>query len=174
MRRFIALLYDLAELIDKINDQVGKLVSFLVIFMIIVMTYEVVARYFFNSPTIWARETVMFLLGGYALLGGAYVLRHEAHVSMDILYQRLSQRRRAILDLITYILFFLFCAVLLWKGIDYAWRSISLRETTDSDWGPPEYIVKTIIPVGAFLILLQGLAQFIRNMITAITGEKPE
>jgi len=174
MRCLVSLLLKFIDLIDKINDQVGKLISFLVIFMIIVMAYEVIARYFFNSPTIWARETVMFLLGGYALLGGAYVLRHEAHVNMDILYQRLSPKRRAILSLITYLLLFLFLAVLLWKGSEYAWRSIGLHETTDSDWGPPEYIIKTIIPIGAFLLLLQGFAQFIRNMITAITGAKPK
>ncbi len=167
MRRILAT-------IDKLNDQVGKLVSFLVIAMIGVMVYEVVARYVFNSPTVWAYETVTFLLGAYAILGGAYVLRHGAHVNIDILSARLSPRKRAILDVITSTFFFLFCVVLLWKGAEWAARSVSLSETTWSSWAPPVYPIKILIPVGAFLLLIQGLAKFIRDLLTAITGARPE
>jgi TRAP-type mannitol/chloroaromatic compound transport system permease small subunit len=167
MKRFLAI-------IDRVNDQVGKIVSFLVIFMIGVMVYEVVARYIFDSPTIWAYETATFILGTYAILGGAYVLRHQAHVNMDIVYGRLSVRKRAILDLITSGFFFLLCVVLLWKGIDYGWRSVQLSETTTSTFAPPVYPIKMMIPVGAFLILMQGLAKFIRDLMTAITGVKEE
>jgi TRAP-type mannitol/chloroaromatic compound transport system permease small subunit len=167
MRRLLAF-------IDAINDRGGKVISFLVVFMIAVMTYEVVARKFFDSPTIWADETIQFLLGGYAILGGGYVLRHAAHVNMDVFYIRMSVRRRAIVDLVTSAFFFLFCAVLLWIGAEQAWKSFSIRETTDSTWAPPEYFVKMAIPVGAFLILLQGLAKFIRDLMTAVTGARPE
>ena len=160
--------------IDALNDRAGKLVSFLVIFIIAAMIYEVVARYWFNSPTMWARETAMFLLGGYSLLGGAYVLRHKAHVNMDIVYNRLSPRKRAIADLITSLLFFLFCGVLLWWGIDYASHSLSVGETTGSTWNPPEFPIKLMIPVGVFLLLLQGLAKFVRDLITVVTGTERE
>ncbi|UCC61202.1 MAG: TRAP transporter small permease subunit [Dehalococcoidia bacterium] len=162
------------RLIDHINDQVGKLISLLVIFMVGIMVYEVVARYVFDSPTIWAYETITFLLAGYAILGGAYVLRHGAHVNMDILYRRLSPRKQAILDLVTSGLFFLFCAVLIWKGSEWASRSIRLSETTTSTWAPVVYPIKMAIPVGAFLLLIQGLAKFIRDLMTAVTGERPE
>jgi len=161
-------------LVDLISDRGGKLISFLVVFMIAAMTYEVIARYAFNAPTIWARETVQFLLGGYALLGGAYVLRHNGHVSMDIVYNRLSTRKRALLDVVTSAFFFLFCGILLWYGAEYAWHAFTLSETTGSTWSPPEFPIKLMIPVGAFLLLLQGLAAFIRNLLTAITGVRPE
>jgi TRAP-type mannitol/chloroaromatic compound transport system permease small subunit len=160
--------------IDWLNDQGGKIVSFLVVFMIIVMTYEVIARHVFNSPTTWARETVKFLLGGYAILAGAYVLRQNGHVNMDLLYRRLSIRKRAILDLATSTFLFLFAGVLLWYGADYAWSSLTIGETTGSTWNPPEFPIKLAIPIGAFLLLLQGLALFIRNVMTVITGIRPE
>jgi TRAP-type mannitol/chloroaromatic compound transport system permease small subunit len=160
--------------VDWLSDRAGKAVGFLVVFMVAAMTYEVVARYALNSPTIWARETVQFLLGGYAILGGAYVLRHKGHVSMDILYDRLSLRRRAILDLVTSSFFFLFCGVLLWYGVDYAWSSFSVGETTGSTWNPPEGVIKATIPVGAALIILQGLAKFVRDLIAAVKGAAPE
>jgi TRAP-type mannitol/chloroaromatic compound transport system permease small subunit len=167
MKRFL-------DLIDKINDQGGKIISFLVIFMIGAMTYEVIARYVFNSPTIWSRETVQFLLGGYAILGGAYVLRHQGHVNMDILYGRLPPRWRAVADVVTAGFFFLFCGVLMWFGAKYAWKSWGVGETTGSTWAPPEYFIKTAIPVGAFLIIIQGLAKFIRDFMTAIRGVEDE
>ncbi|HEY50024.1 MAG TPA: TRAP transporter small permease subunit [Dehalococcoidia bacterium] len=167
MKRFLAV-------IDWINDQAGKIVSFLVVFMVGVMVYEVIARYVFDSPTAWAYETVTFLLATYSILGGAYVLRHQGHVNMDILYSRLSLRRRAILDLVTSALFFLLCAVLMWKGIDWAMRSIRLAETTTSTFAAPVYPIKAMIPLGTFLLLIQGLAKFIRDLMTAVTGVKPE
>ncbi len=167
MRRILAA-------IDAINDRIGKAVSFLVIAIVGVMVYEVIARYVFDAPTKWAYETVTFILGAYAILGGAYALRHGAHVNMDILHSRLSPRRRAILDVITSVFFFLFCVVLLWKGSEWAARSIRLSEHTWSPWGPPVYPVKILIPIGAFLLLLQGLSKLIRDLLTAFTGARSE
>lgn len=160
----------LLVLIDALSDLSGKATSFLVVAMLGAMCYEVVARYGFDSPTVWSRETAQFLLGGYAILGGAYVLRHGGHVNMDVLYSRLSVRKRAILDVLTSVFFFLFCGVLLWLGAEYAWKSVVIRETTGSPWSPPEYVVKIAIPVGALLILLQGFAKLLRDLRTAVTG----
>ena len=167
MKRFLSV-------IDNINDQAGKTISFLVIFVLIVIVIETAARYVFNSPTMWVYETAIFLFAGYDILGGGYVLRHHAHVNMDIIHSRLSPRTKAIVDLITSFFFFLFCGLLLWKGIDFAWRSIEALETTTSAWAPAIYPVKIMIPLGALLILLQGLAKFIRDLTFAISGVKTE
>ncbi len=160
--------------IDWLSDRTGKVVSLLIVFMIGAMAYEVIARYAFDSPTIWARETVQFLLGGYTILGGAYVLRHSGHVNMDILHARLSARRRAMVDVLTATLFVLFCGVLFWYGVDYAWKSISIGETTGSTWNPPEAVVKITIPLGALLVLLQGLSHLVRNLVIVVRGTEPE
>lgn len=165
MKRFLSI-------IDTISDWSGKLISLLLIPMIAVIVYDAVARYAFNSPTHWAYETVTFLFAGLGILGGAYVLLHKGHVSMDIIYTRLSPRKQAIMDLLTSFFFFLFCGILLWKGGQYAWTSLKLRETTTSAFAPPLYVIKMTIPVGAFLIILQGIAKFVRDLRTAIVGSR--
>ena len=154
--------------IDKISEYSGKIVSFLVLLMIGIVTYEVVARYVFNSPTLWAHETAQYIFGSFTILGGAYVLLRESHVRMDIIYSRVSPRTQAILDIITAPLFFAFIGVLLWKGGQIAWSSIELLEKSNSQWRPPIYPVKAMIPLAAFLILIQGIARLIRNIQRAI------
>ncbi len=165
MKRFLSI-------IDTISDWSGKIICFLAIPMIGIIVYDAIARYAFNAPTNWAYETVTFLFAGFGILGGAYVLYRRAHVGMDIIYSRLSPRRQAILDLLTSFFFFLFCSILLWKGAEYAWTSLKLRETTTSAFAPPLYVIKMTIPLGAFLIILQGIAKFVRDLRTAIVGSR--
>lgn len=158
--------------IDRFNDRAGELFSFLVVGMIAVLVYEVTMRYVFNAPTFWGHETSQHLFGGYAVLIGAYALRHRAHVSVDILHRRWSPRVRAIVDLFSWSLFWLFCILLFWKGGIAAWESLINLDRTNTPWSPPLYPLKLTIPVGAFLILLQGLTIYIRNFHIAITGRE--
>lgn len=161
------------SVIDKISNQTGKIISvaFLIPFLGC-MSYEVVSRYVFNAPTRWSTETVGFLSGAYCIMGGAYALYHNRHVRMDVIYSRLSSRKKAVVDLITFPFFFLFCGVLVWFGWDFAWQSVLVREATSSAWGPPLYPFKLILPIGAFLLLLQGAVNFARNLNNAMTGGK--
>jgi len=110
------------------------------------------------------------------VLSGGYVLRHQGHIRIDVLYGRLSLRRKAIMDLCTVFFFFLFCGVLLWVSVGYAWPSILSQEKSESTWRIVLWPLKTAVFVGALLILLQGIAEFIRNLYIAIVGkswEKP-
>ena len=151
------------SIIDAISRKSGQAVSFLLIAAIIVITYEVVARRIFHSPTIWAHESTVQLLAVLYVIGGAYTLYVRGHISMDILYVRFSPRTRAILDLITSLFFFLFCGVLLWQGTETALASIMRGEGSGTVWNPPIYFIRSAIPLGALLILFQGLAKFIRD-----------
>lgn len=157
--------------IDALSDRSGKLVAYLIPVLIIVEVYEVVARYGFGSPTIWAHALSAMLFGAFILLGGAYTLRHNGHVNMDIIYTRLSARGRALLDIVTFLLFLAFIGVLLWKGWGMAWRSIRLLEHDSTEWAPPLYPFKLMLPVGAALLLLQGLAKLARDVRILIRGE---
>ncbi len=160
----------LLSIIDAISEQTGKVASFLIICIVLVLVYEVVMRYVLNQPTIWVHELTQFLFGPYFLFAGAYCLLYKAHVSVDIVYTRFPARMKAIMDLVTSILFFLACVVLVWKGWDMAWTSLSNLETSATTWDPPVYPLKMIIPLSAFLLLLQGLAKFIRDLQSAIKG----
>ncbi len=150
--------------IDKLNEWVGRIFSILCLFMVAVIMLEVVLRYVFNNPTRWAHETSAMLFGAYFILTGGYLLRHRGHVNMDIFYNRLSLRGRAILDLCSAPFFFIFCGLILWEGGRMALASLLIFENTTSVWGPPWYPLKLTIPLGALLILLQGLAKFIRDL----------
>jgi len=160
------------RVIDNINDRTGKIISFLIIFTVACILYEVVMRSIFHTPTIWCHELSTFLYGAFIVMGGGYTLRHKAHVNVDIVYARLSQRGRAIVDLLTSTVFFCFCVVLLWHGGQFAWKSLLLLETTETNWGPPIYPLKLTIPIAAFLLLLQGLAKFIRDLNIAIMDKE--
>ena len=160
--------------IDALSNWTGKIVSFLIIPIVCALVYETLMRYVFSAPTTWAYYLSSNLAVVFFLVGGAYTLLHKGHVGMDAVYERFSPRIKAIIDLITAPVFFSFVGLLLWKGIDYAWVSAKGLENTGCPLYLPLYPFKMFVPIGAFLLVLQGIAKFIRDLITAISGEKYE
>jgi TRAP-type mannitol/chloroaromatic compound transport system permease small subunit len=160
------------RVIDRINEKAGKLISFLILILVAVVLYEVCARYLFNRPTIWAQEISQMIYGAYVILLGGYVLQRGGHVNVEILYGKFRPRTRAIIDLFTWLLFFFFCGLILVKGWEMAWDSFIVRETEPTSFAPPVYPIKMTIPLGALLILLQGLARFLRSLTLAISGKE--
>lgn len=160
------------RLIDKISDVIGISVSVLLPAMALVLTYEVVARYVFERPTIWAFETSVFMFGYCGLLSGAHILKCKEHINVDVLYNRLSVRWKSLLNVITGLLFFFFIILV----IIYGWKATSVAlhysERSPSEWGPPVAHFKLMIPVGGFLLLLQGLADWIRNLYFVLTNKE--
>lgn len=158
--------------LDAINERAGKAISILVVCMIGILCWEVILRYAFNAPTIWAHEVSCHIFAAYSVLGGAYVLLVNEHVRSDVVYARFSPRGRAILDLVTFPLFFMLLGIILMEGIPMALKSIATREVTVSFLHSPVYPIKICIPIAAFLMLLQGLAHFIRALTLVITGRE--
>ena len=152
------------KIINAVNDRVGNLLSYFLFFFFALLFLEVLLRYFFNSPTVWANELAQMLFGAYAILAGGYILRTGGHVNVDILYSRLSLKSKAALDVFTSILFFLFCGMLLIYGGSLAWDSLSRFEHSQSAWNPPLYPAKLMIPLAALLLILQGLAKLVRDI----------
>ena len=157
--------------IDNLTEKTGHIFSILIYGVIGVLVFEIAARYFFNQPTIWAHETSTFLYGAYFLLGGAFCLHREGMINVDIVYRHLSPRRQAVLNMFTFLFLFVMCGVLIWWGGQEAIYSWSVWERTNSTWEPPLYPLKTIVPLAAFLLLLQGVARFIRDASIALTGK---
>lgn len=152
---------------------VGKLASALVVFLILVIVYEVVSRYGFDSPTIWSFEIARMLGGSLFVLGFAWVLVMKAHVRVDILYKNLSPRGQAILDVI----FTLLLVLPLWiavmpRMIEWTWQSWALHEvSSDSAWRVIIYPFKTVAPVAIFLLILALVTTFIRDLGTIVRGK---
>ncbi len=158
--------------IDTLNDWVGKICAFLVYPMMLVLVYEVVMRYGFNRPTIWAHETSCMLYGAHFVLGGAYALRWGAFVNVEAIYIKFSARTRAVLDLFTWTLFYAFVGTLLWFSAPWAWDSLRVMEYASSTWGPYVWQIKLTIPLAAFLVLLQGITRTIKDLYLALTGRE--
>lgn len=158
--------------IDAISEFAGMTVRWLVVVMMLALLYEVVARYAFNSPTIWAHEFCTLLWGFYIMLGACYVLRYDAHVRLDLIYGRLPLRKQSIIDVITYLFFFLYCVAILWKAVPWAWQSLMIQERSLSLWRVPIWPVKVMVPIAVSLLLLQGMARYIRSLYAAITGRE--
>jgi len=164
----------LFKAIDAVSEWSGKLFAYLLWPGVVVLVYEIFLRHLFDAPTIWAHGTTQRIFAAYYFIGGAYVLLHKSHINMDVIYNRFSLRTRAILDVVGTSLFLAFCGVLLWWGSGYAWESLMRLEPCGTPFRAPLYPVKLMIPLGALLILLQGLSKFGHDLFTAITGREYE
>lgn len=151
--------------IDNLNEWTSRIFSPAILVMMAIGTFEVVARYFFNRPTIWAWEVNEHLLILFLSLAGGYTLMLGRHVSVDLLYMRLKPRVRAILDSVTWLFFFLVCVVVIWQGTAEAWESTLKGERALSSFSSPVYPDKWMIPIGGVLLLLQGIVRYARNIM---------
>ncbi len=169
---FTKIVVTIINKIDLVSEVTGKAVSFLLLGLIFVVVQEVVRRYVFDSPSAVSVELSKFIYSAVFLLSGAYALSQKAHISLDdVIYQKLSPRLQATLNLVTYLLFFfIFVGALLWTTADSALRSWLIKETTGSVWNPPYYPIKAIVPLSVSLLMLQGFANFIRSLVYLIKG----
>jgi TRAP-type mannitol/chloroaromatic compound transport system permease small subunit len=166
----------LLRIIDGISTVAGKIASWLVIGLMLLVCAEVFKRYILNMPTAWIFDASNMLYGSFFMLCGAYTLAQNGHVRGDFLYSSMRPRTQAALDLALYIVFFLpGIAALAYAGWDYAgdsWR-INEHSNVTAD-GPPVYHFKAMIPIAGALLLLQGGAEISRCVICLKTGRWPE
>lgn len=160
-----------ADRIDRLNTTVGEFVALWSVIAVFAYYYEVIARYVFNSPTNWVHESMFLMFGMQYLLSGAYALREGSHVRVDVLYNYLPLRGRAVMDVATSVFFFIFAGTLLWTGWIFFSDSFGVREVSFTEWGIQYWPIKLAMPVGAALILLQGLADLVRNVLMLKRGE---
>lgn len=153
--------------IDSISTWSGTLVAWLVIPNVFALVYEVIARYILESPTIWSYEVTYFLYGTHFLLGAAYTLSIKAHIRIDVFYMHLPPRGKAIVDILGYLLlFFPVMIVLIYAGTEFTIQSWEMREKSAlSPWRPYLYPYKAVLVISFFFLFLQGIAEFIRNLI---------
>lgn len=162
----------LLSIMEAISEWSGKAVSFLLLALIGVICYEVVARYAFDAPTIWAYESMIYLAGIIYIIGGAYTLRCREHVIVDVLYDRFSPRGKAGLDVfICFLIFLMYVGIMISVGVYFTWGSMARGETSGTLWNPAIYPIKAMIPLGALLMLLQGLVKLTRDIRILITGK---
>ena len=154
----------LADAVDALTRFFGKAIAWLILPMVLSLVWEVVARYFFDAPTIWAYDMTFMLYGTFFMVGSAWTLQRGGHIRTDVYYMKWSKRTQARVDLACYlVLFFPAMAVFGWLGWEYFWKSFQQNERiVTSPWLPIVWPFKFTMPLAAALLLLQGVAECIR------------
>jgi TRAP-type mannitol/chloroaromatic compound transport system permease small subunit len=156
-----------ADRIERLSELTGRMVAWLTLAMVLVTVFVVTLRYLFDKGFIWLQESVVWMHALVFLLAAAYTLAHDEHVRVDIFYRRMSPRGRALVDLFGTMFLLVPSAVfILVTSLDFivpAWR---VGESSPEAGGLPGlYMLKTVIPVMAVLLLLQALAWALRSLI---------
>jgi TRAP-type mannitol/chloroaromatic compound transport system permease small subunit len=159
------------RIVDRINKVVGIFAMYLFFVLGAILLYSTLSRVLLGAPVNWALEMSQFILSAYYLLGGAYTLQLGGHVRMDLFYDRLAARKRAVTDAIT-ILFVIFYLVILFAGgISSTNYAIVYKQQNYTAWAPLLWPVKVVMTIGIFLMLLQCISVFFKDV--AIARGKP-
>lgn len=161
------------DAVDRVNTMVGRVWGLTILIVTGAVIWEVVARGVFGRATLWSNETTIYVSAMAYLLGGGYALLRRAHVRIDVVYLLLSPRGQARADLAGFAFFFIYVGALVWIGTAMAWTSFQQSEGTGTPWNPPIWPVKTAIPVAALLLLLQGIANLLREFGIARSDRAP-
>lgn len=166
----------LSRMIDRLNLLVGKVVSWATLLVVVVVFVDVVMRYAFNTSFVATQELEWHLFGFIFLMGAGYTLLKDGHVRVDIFFQRLSKRGRAWVNLIGVLIFLIpGCYLVLATSIPFVVSSCISGECSPDPGGIPyRFIVKSFIPAGFFLLLLQGISMGIQSLLTIVHFEEPE
>ena len=165
----------LTAALDAFAEHTGRLISWLTLAMVVATVAVVVLRYAFGQGLIWLQESVNWMHSAVFLLGAAYTLKSDLHVRVDVFYRGMSERRKSIIDLAGTILFLLpLCAFLIVESWPYVASSWRVAERSREAGGLPMlYLLKTVIPLMAVLLALQGLAVALRCIGRLRSGAVP-
>ena len=162
------------KVIDQVSGFTGLFVAYWSVIAVIVYFYEVIARYFFNSPTNWAHESMFLMFGMQYILAGAYAYRFDAHVRVDLFYARATIRGKAALDILTSAAFFTFICAFTWTSWtffadsmdrnEFWWASGYANQVSFTEWAVAYYPVKFMLVLGGGLLMLQGVSRLIKDV----------
>ncbi|MEW5774830.1 MAG: TRAP transporter small permease subunit [Thermodesulfobacteriota bacterium] len=160
--------------VDRLSEWSGGVGKWFAFLLVLVGTYETVSRHFFNAPTIWAYDTLCMAGGVTYLLGASYDYLRNSHTRVDIIYHQLSPRKKAFMDVVCALLFFFpLMGVMLKLAIEWAAKAWRINEVMfNSFWYPPAAPYRTVFALGLLLLVLQALANFIRDLHFLLRGKK--
>ena len=166
-KNFKFIMQKITRHISTFSERIGKLVSWLTLAMVVTTFVIVVLRKFFDVGWIWLQESVTWMHAAVFMLAAAYTLKADEHVRVDIFYTRFSPKTKALVDFLGSLFLLLpLCAFIIWSSWDYVAESWGVKETSWQSSGLPAlYLLKSIIPVTATLVALQGLSQALANYL---------
>lgn len=171
-----AVLY-LPKFMDRLVVKIGYLGSILTLVMVLAIVYDVVLRFFFNRPTMWANDLVQYLLICVTLLLAAWVLREEGHVKVDIIVRLFKPRAQAFINCVTGVLIIAACAIFCWQSAKSTWADYKSGIMTGYSLDIPRFMVIMIIAIGSLLLLFQTIRRFqghLKKFIAILRTKKDE
>ncbi len=170
MSAFIKLSHICIDSIHAINEWVGKIISWLTLFMVLCTFVIVLLRYVFDIGWVAMQESVTYMHAIVFMLGAAYTLKHNAHVRVDILYQRCSRRTQAWIDCLGTLLLLLPVSIfIIYASWEYVSDSWAIEESSRNSGGlPGVYLLKSSMVIMAVLLMLQSIAMFLQNLLLAL------
>jgi TRAP-type mannitol/chloroaromatic compound transport system permease small subunit len=170
------MLRDVARRIDAFQERFGRGVSWIMLFMVLVVFTDVVMRYAFSKSSVFTQELEWHLFGLVYLLGAGYTMLHDEHVRVDILYSRWPSRKKAWFDFACYLIFYYPSAAMVmitaWPFVRNSY--IALEGSPDPGGIPLRFLLKSVIIVGFGLLTLQAFSQSIKNFYWGMGWEKRE
>ena len=165
-----------ARRIDLVAIHTGRVVAWLIVPMVLSLSYEVASRYLFNTPTIWAYDMTFMLYGTFFMVGSAFTLQRKGHIRTDSYYGEWSARRQAWTDLVGYIVLFMpVAAVFAFVGWGYFAKAYTTNETfVSSPWSPVTWPFKLMMPLTGALLLIQGFSECLKCLHAIRTGTWPD
>ena len=162
----------LIELIDQFTERVGQAISWLVIFLVILVVYDVSMRYLFQSGSIAIQELQWHIFSIIFLLGAGYTLKDDEHVRLDLLYKSrfLSEKHRAWIDALGALLILIpFCWLIIYCAQPFVSQAFTYNEASPDPGGlPARWLIKAMIPVGFMLLMLQACSQCLKKFQIAL------
>ena len=162
------------RIVDAVNRRVGRIAMYGIFLMIGILLWSSISKTFF-LPSLWTLEAAQFTMVGYYVLGGAYAIQLGSNVRMDLLYGRWSPRTKALVDAVTVLFLVFFLGVFIYGGWESTAYSLEYGERSPSAWRPYLWPVKVVMLAGAGLMLLQALAELVRDVafLRGVTIESP-
>ena len=161
------------KFIQFISEWSGRIFSTTILILMVFSCYEVFTRRVLHAPTIWTHEILSYFFCASVMLLMGHTQLHKGHANVDILYARFSPKTQAMIDALTFVFFMGFFALVFFTdALNFAATSWAMQERTPTAFNPIVYPAKTLLPVGALLLLLQGLADFAKSIVFLVKGER--
>ena len=155
--------------VDAVNLRVGRFAMYLIFAIMGILLYSSISKTFFH-PSLWTLEMAQFTMVAYYLLGGGYSMQLGSHVRMDLVYGAWSDKTRAAVDAFTVLFLIFYLILLLYGALSSTQYALQYGEKSYSSWAPKMAPIKIIMTIGIFLMLLQTIATFFKDL-AKVRGE---
>lgn len=153
--------------LNAISEYTGRAVSWLALALALLTAWDVFARYVFKAGSVALQEMEWHIFSVIFLAAAAWTLKNDGHVRVDIFYAKMNARGKAIVDFLGAVFFLLpFCALIIYTSLGFVESSWAVREGSGDPGGlPARYLLKAMIPLGFFMLALQGVSLVISSFL---------